>query len=215
MAIQSSLKNMALVLTGTCLVCSALLGVAYVVTKDPIAKAEKEATVKALKVVLPEFDEVSDEALTVTVDGAEYPYYVAKKGGEVVGYAIESKTGGFGGELVVMVGIDAITGYIYNTAPLKHSETPGLGAKCTDEQSAFRKQWCDPKSPLPVIDGDNAAVYAVKKEGGTIDAITASTITSKAYTKCVNQALAAFVAIVSEPVISSEVEKSMEDPCNE
>ena len=198
MAAKSTLTNMVVVLTGTCLVCAALLGGAYVITKDPIAKAEKDKTVKALSEVLPAFDTVSDEPL----EAGGCNYYVASKDGAVVGYAIESSTGGFGGELTVMVGIDAATGNIWNTAPLRHNETPGLGAKCEDAGARFRTQW----------QGLNPAEHAfeVKKD---IDAITASTITSKAYTKCVTQALDAYKAITS--VISSEVEKSMEEPSNE
>ena len=205
MAIQSSLKNMVLVLTGTCLVCSALLGGAYVMTKDPIAAAEQAKTVKALANVLPEgCDEIATEPETVEVDGVCYHYYVARKGGEVAGYAIESSTGGFGG-------IDAATGFICNTTPLRHNETPGLGAKCNDEESAFRSQW--------VGLNPQEHNFAVKQD---IDAITASTITSTAYTKCVTQALAAYAAIAAavpaeEPVIPSEVEESetMEEPSNE
>lgn len=197
MAVKSSLTNMVLVLTGTCLVCAGLLGGAYVLTKDPIAEAEKVATARTLAAVLPvECDAIDTDASTVEVEGVTYNYYIGRKGEEVLGYAIESKTGGFGGELVVMVGIDARTGVIYNTAPLKHSETPGLGAKCTEEASAFRAQWT---AGLPALNEGTPAVYAVTKEGGTIDAITASTITSKAYTKCVNQALAAYAIIMEDP----------------
>ena len=214
MAAKSTLTNMVLVLTGVCLVCAALLGGAYVITKDPIAQADKDKTVKALSEVLPEFDTISEEPL----QAGDCNYYVAEKDGAVVGYAIESKTGGFGGELVVMVGIDAKTGHIYNTAPLKHNETPGLGAKCDDATGKFRKQWQD-------LD-PSAHAFEVKKD---IDAITASTITSKAYTKAVTQALAAYAVISSEEptvisseeptVISSEaegeVEKSMEGQSHE
>ena len=184
MAVKSSLTNMVLVLTGVCLVCAALLGGAYVITKDPIAKAEKEKTVETLSEVLPAFDTISDEPL----EAGGCNYYVAEKDGEIVGYAIESKTGGFGGELTVMVGIDAKTGFIWNTAPLKHGETPGLGAKCEDGKGRFRTQW----------QGLNPAEHAfeVKKD---IDAITASTITSKAYTKCVTQALEVYNMIKEEP----------------
>lgn len=188
MAVKSSLTNMVLVLTGTCLVCAALLGGAYVITKDPIDKAEKDKTVKTLAEVLPEFDSISEEPLTVEAEGLTFSYYAAKKGAETVGYAIESKTGGFGGELTVMVGIDARTGHVWNTAPLKHSETPGLGAKCDDASGKFRTQWQD-------LD-PSAHAFEVKKD---IDAITASTITSKAYTKAVTLALAAYNMIKEEP----------------
>lgn len=181
MAIKSNFTNMVLVLTLTCLVCSALLGGAYALTKEPIEKADLEKTRAAISEVLPEGGTIETEAREVSVSGTPYKYYVSKDGDEVVAYAIESKTGGFGGELTVMVGIDARTGNVWNTAPLSHSETPGLGAKCDDKDSKFRTQWqnLDP----------SAHAFEVKKD---IDAITASTITSKAYTKCVTQALEAY-----------------------
>ena len=87
MAVQSNLKNMALVLTLTCLFCSAILGGAYALTKDPIDKAAEAKTAKAIGAVLPEFDATSYE--TVSVDGKDFNYYLAKKGSETVGYAVE------------------------------------------------------------------------------------------------------------------------------
>ena len=69
-------------------------------------------------------------------------------------------------------------GTIYNTSVLAHTETPGLGAKCTEENSHFREQW-----------RGFAGNLAVTKDGGDVDAITASTITSRAYTRAVAQAV--------------------------
>ena len=69
-------------------------------------------------------------------------------------------------------------GTVFNTSVLSHSETPGLGAKCSEEKSAFREQW-----------KGFAGALSVKKDGGDVDAITASTITSRAYTNAVAQAV--------------------------
>ena len=210
MAVKSNLLNMSLVLTLTCLVCSAVLGGAYVLTKDPIAAAAEAKTNKAIAAVLPAFDKA--EKAEATLEGVETPYvyYKAVKGDELVGYAIESSVSGFGGELRVLVGIKA-DGLIYNTDVLVNNETPGLGAKCAESESLFRTQWqgFDPKSKI----------LAVKKEGGDIDAITASTITSKAYTLAVENAVKVFdtlngqsadAASGASPVVSDEAKESNE-----
>ncbi len=183
MAVKSNLTNMVLVLGITCLVCSALLGGAYALTKEPIDKAVVEKTNRAISQVLPAFSETAYKE--VSSDGKTYHYYEATNGSSVVGYAIESTTVGFGGNLTLMVGVTP-DGVVYNTSVLSQSETPGLGAKCnTDEK--FMAQWkgFDPSSKI----------LSVKKDGGDVDAITASTITSRAYTEAVKNALEAFKSL--------------------
>ena len=185
MAAESSLKNMTLTLTVICLVCSSLLAGAYALTKGPIEKAAASKLEKSLSAVLPEFDTV--EAGTVDVDGTEYNYYSAIKDGAVAGYAVESGTIGFGGPLSILVGLCS-DGTVYNTSVLSHSETPGLGAKCTSDRK-FIDQW---KGLDPSV-----RILSVKKDGGDIDAITASTITSRAYTRAVEGAVAAYRTITA------------------
>ena len=183
MAVKSNLTNMVLVLGTTCLVCSALLGGAYALTKDPIDKAAAEKTNRAIAQVLPAFSETAYKS--VSVGDKTYNYYEATEGASVVGYAIESTTVGFGGNLTLMVGVTP-DGVVCNTSVLSQSETPGLGAKCnTDEK--FMAQWkgFDPSSKS----------LSVRKDGGDVDAITASTITSRAYTEAVKNALEAFKTI--------------------
>ncbi len=181
MAVKSNLTNMVLVLGLTCLLCSAVLGGAYVLTKEPIAAAAADKTNRAIAQVLPAFESAS-ERLSVEADGKDFPYYEAKSGDQLVGYAIESTVVGFGGNLTLMVGVtpDRV---VCNTSVLSHSETPGLGAKCTTDPK-FVSQWqgFDP----------SAKKLSVKKDGGDVDAITASTITSRAYALAVENALAAF-----------------------
>ena len=185
MAVKSNLKNMALCLTAVCLVCSALLAGAYALTKSPIEAAAKAKTEKSLSAVLNglAFDETSYES--VDLDGTTVPYYKAVKDGETVGYAVESSVIGFGGPLTLMVGVTP-DGVVYNTSVLSHSETPGLGAKCTSDKK-FMDQWqgLDPAQKI----------LSVKKDGGDIDAITASTITSRAYTRAVRNAIDAVAAV--------------------
>ena len=214
MAVKSNLLNMSLVLTLTCLVCSGILGGAYVITKDPIQAAKDAKTNKAVSAVLPVFEkaEKGEIALPDEDAGTETPYvyYKAVNGEELVGYAIESSVSGFGGELKVLVGFTP-DGKIFDTDVLVNNETPGLGAKCAEKESLFRRQWkgFDPKVKM----------LSVKKEGGDIDAITASTITSKAYTQAVYNAVQVFDALNGEaadaatgasrpPVIPSEAKES-------
>ena len=183
MAAVSNLKNMVTVLGLTCLLCSAVLGGAYALTKNPIDAAAKAKTDKAVGAVLPEFEGTSLE--TVEFDGKTYNYYKAVKGGETVGYAVESSVVGFGGPLSLMVGVTP-DGVVYNTSVLSHSETPGLGAKCNTD-AKFMAQWAgfDPSEKI----------LSVKKDGGDVDAITASTITSRAYTEAVKNAVNAVKAL--------------------
>ena len=186
MAVKSNLLNMALVLTLTCLVCSGILGGAYVLTKDPIEAAKAEKINRANAAVLPAF-ETSERGETVLKDEAgtetPYVYYKAVNGDDLVGYAIESSVSGFGGNLKVLVGITA-DGLVYDTDVLENNETPGLGAKCAESESLFRTQWrkLDPREKI----------LTLKKDGGDIDAITASTITSRAYTQAVFNAVQVF-----------------------
>lgn len=192
MAVKSSFSNMILALVCICLVCSALLGLVNHVTAEPIAAANLAKTNSAIKAVTPEFDNVpSEEVMTVEVDGKEYKVYPAKYQGKIIGYAVEVMPTGFGGVIDMLVGFDAETGIIYNTSVISHSETPGLGAKISDTGAgSFRAQF----------DGMNPAAtkFMVKKDGGDIDAITASTITSRAFTSGVAQAYKVYLTIKGE-----------------
>ena len=177
MAAASTLKNMALCLTAVCLVCSAVVGVAYAFTAAPIAEAARAKTTASIARVLPEFTSEPEQG-SVQVNGMDYSYYKV----DGAGYAIVSPVSGFGGILTLMVGI-ASDGTVHNTAVLSHSETPGLGAKCTtDEHFMSQFRGFDP----------SAKTLAVKKDGGDLDAITASTITSRAYALAVSNAVNVF-----------------------
>lgn len=175
MAAQSNLKNMALCLTGVCLVCGALLGGVNAVTAGIIEETAQKNLVASIAAVLPEGGELS-ESISSDAPGIG-EYFVLSRDGAPVAYAVKTTTVGFGGDLTLMVGVLA-DGTVHNTSVLSHSETPGLGAKCTDEESVFRTQFRGYKG-----------VFAVKKDGGDLDAITASTITSRAFTKAVKQAV--------------------------
>ena len=199
MAAKSNLTNMVLVLGATCLFCSAILGGAYALTKEPIEAAAAEKTNRAIAQVLPAF-ETAGERQFVEALGKDFPYYEAKNGEDLAGYAIESTVVGFGGNLTLMVGItpDRV---VYNTSVLAHSGTPGLGAKCTSDPK-FVSQWqgFDP----------SVKKLIVKKDGGDVDAITASTITSRAYAQAVENALVAF-DMLQAPDATSGATKPVEE----
>lgn len=182
---------MVLVLALVCLGASAAVVGVYTITKEPIEAATAEKTNKAIKEVVPEFDnEPSKEAMEIEGNMV----YVAKKDGEIVGYAIRSTTKkGFGGPFTIMVGMTP-DAKVYNTSVISHSETPGLGAKITESASHFIQQW----KGLNFTDG--SVTLAVRKDGGDIDAITASTISSRAFCDAVQIAVDTFGKIpVAQP----------------
>ena len=193
MAAKSTLRNMVLCLTAVCLVCAALLGCVYAVTYEPIKAANENILKASIGQVLPEGSEIS-ELQTLETDNGTFEYYTASQDGKVTAYAVKSATVGFGGPLSLMVGVLS-DGSVYNTAVLACNETPGLGAKCQDAKSQFRKQF-------EGLAADKT--LKVTKDGGDIDAITASTITSRAYTKAVKQAVDAVAAIQTNVSVNSE-----------
>ena len=128
----------------------------------------------------------------------DFIIYPAKNGEQWVGSAVEATSMGFGGELKVLVGFDA-EGKIYNYSLLAHAETPGLGSKADKwfgaydpakgEQAVSHEQ--SAKSILGMNPGD-APLAVTKDMNGQVDAITASTITSRAFLNAVNAAYQAY-----------------------
>lgn len=183
--LESSLKNMALALTGFSVVAGGLLGWVNDVTAEPIDQANAKTLSDAIAVVVPGFDNNPAEAPdTVELNGAFYRIYKATKSGEFIGAAVESSSNGFGGTLTVLVGFDT-EGNIIDYSLLSHAETPGLGSKAADWFKKGAKGDITGKNP-------GKSLLKVSKENGDIDAITASTITSKAFLNAVNNAYAAY-----------------------
>ena len=184
--LESSLKNMILSLTGFSIVAGGLLGWVNAATAEPIAQANAKALSDAIAVVIPGFDNnPAEEAETVEVEGTTYKIYPATQGGKPIGAAVEASANGFGGTLTVLVGFDT-EGNIIDYSLLSHAETPGLGSKASD--------WFK-KGAKGDITGKNPGTQSltVSKDGGEIDAITASTITSRAFLQAVNNAWSAYM----------------------
>ena len=190
MAVQSSFKNMTICLFAICVVCSSLLAGVYALTKEPIDAAAKAKNEAAIMEVLPTSAVTIEEERTVDFEGATYAYNLAyDEQGNTVGCAINVAPVGFGGPIVIKVGFDA-EGVIWNTKVLSQAETPGLGAKCVEASFADQFRGFDPAE----------RTLGVKKDGGDIDAITASTITSRAYTSGVALAAQVRAAIAGTPM---------------
>lgn len=193
MAAKSTLRNMTVCLTAVCLICAAILGVVYAVTFDPIEQANQKALQASLSKVLPEGSDIQTTPSTVEMNGAQYDCFECTKDGQTVGYAVKSTTIGFGGPLSIMVGVLS-DGTVYNTSVLSHSETPGLGAKCTDDEK-FLANW---SLESRKANGKKLDVIKVRKDGGDVDAITASTITSRAYSLAVSNAVEIVKSLAKE-----------------
>lgn len=180
---KSTLFNMVAVLFTITLIASAGVGAVNMITEAPIAAAKVQATTKAVTNVLPKFtnSEISEQ----DIDGMSIKVYTAKSDAGIVGYAVESMTkSGFGGAIRIMVGF-LPDGKIYNVNVLEQAETPGLGTKMCDEGNALI-------SSIKDKDADELE-FKVKKEGGELDALTAATISSKAYYDAVARAHQAFL----------------------
>ena len=168
-------------------VSGGVLGLVYGMTKDAIAKVDQKKNEAAIQAVLPLEGEITYKADTLkyNYEGVDmtFPCNLAyDANGNFKGAAVKTNEGGFGGKIDMMVGFLA-DGTIKGTSVLSHAETPGLGANMTGK---FKDQFVD-KNPANFK-------LIVKKDGGDVDAITAATITSRAFSKAVDKAYKAFEA---------------------
>ena len=179
---------MFLSLTIICVVAGAILAGVNMMTMEPIAASKAATLEKAIQDVTPAVDKKPTEEayMAVTGDGDSLKIYPAKKDGKFVGAAVESNTmKGFSGEIKVIVGFD-VEGKLLNYAVLQHAETPGLGAKM--------QEWFRMEGKNQNVLGRSLANGELKvtKDGGDVDAITAATISSRAFLNAVNRAYSAF-----------------------
>lgn len=117
------------------------------------------------------------EKLTYTAGEQEFPVFHRLEGGEVTGLAIEAVGhGGYGGDIIFMVGLDPRNDKVIGVEIVSHSETPGVGAKV--ELESFRAQWKG-----LTLDHQVDLI----SNGGQLDAITGATYSSKAMVEGTNQ----------------------------
>ena len=180
---KDTLLNMFIAMFVICVVSGGVLGVVYNATKDPIAAAETAKKTEAIKNVLPEFNELKETMVKSALEYVEIPFYLAyDANNNFIGAAVETFTSkGFSGNISLMVGILA-DGTVNNISVLQHAETPGLGSKMSEP--SFKDQFNNKNA--------SSFNFNVKKDGGDVDAITAATISSRAFCDAVNRALSTF-----------------------
>jgi electron transport complex protein RnfG len=186
--IKSTLPNIVLSLGIICLIAGAALAIADKYTEIPIAASKAAELQNAIKNVTPEFDNnPAEERYKIAVTGTDsLTVFPAKKADETVGFAVESfSKNGFNGLIRVLVGFDA-EGKLYNYSVLEHNETPGLGTKM--------EEWFRQDRNRQNIIGRNLSkgMLRVTKDGGDVDAITAATISARAFLEAVNLAHSVF-----------------------
>mgnify|MGYP003301577426 CR=1 FL=1 len=200
--LESSFKNMVLSLVTICLVAGGVLAGVYSLTKATISAQKEQKLQAAILQVLPEGCTISDaeifEGMTV------YKGYI---NGQWVGTAVQTEEIGFGGTIKIMVGFDADSKVI-NYQVLEHQETPGLG----DKMGTWFKT---DKGNQNIIGKKADGAFQVSKDvKGGIDAITAATISSRAFLKAINKAYTAFtngeVQAISGATEQTNNEKEME-----
>lgn len=181
--LKSTWYNMAGILTGIALVAGAALASVNELTKDTIQQLKEKSEQDAIAQVLGGGDVKVLQTDTVSYNDCNYIVMNAGEKGVAV-KAADPLNASFGGGLTIMVGIDP-NGVVLGYSILETHETPGLGAKANE--------WFQKDQKGDII-GRNLCEkeLIVSKDGGDVDAITASTITSRAFLRAVNAANQAY-----------------------
>lgn len=175
---RSSLRNMMLSLGILSAMSAMLLAFFYNITAEPRQKAAVEAAEAAVRTVLPPFD---NDPLSNPIVHGDCIIYPAVMGDSLVGVAVKSVShDGFSGDIVAVTGFN-MRGEVINYVILSHAETPGLGAKAPE-------WFTDPERGVI----GSRSELRLRSDGGHVDAITAATITSRAFVDAVNNARSAF-----------------------
>jgi electron transport complex protein RnfG len=194
--VKSNFKNIFLCLFVISTLLSGILGIVNYITQDPIEKTKADKKESAIKQVIPPFDKLKEAKIAIETVQENNIFkkqqaadslimYDAYNNGEWIGTAVETFTDkGFSGRIKLMVGF-LPNGNIHRIEVLGHTETPGLGDKMEVGKSTFPEQFL----------GKNPADYRliVTKDGGDVDAITAATISSRAYCDAVQTAYNSFM----------------------
>ena len=174
-------KN-ALILFAITIIAGVLLGLTYEVTKEPIKVQQARIKNEALQAVVVEATSFNPMAIEEGVYPGVEGIYEAVNGTDLIGYAFEmTATEGYGGNISLMVGI-ATDDTVLGIDIVKHSETPGLGAKAdeADFKAEFAGEAADDLAVVKFTPSDNA---------GDVSSISGATITSKSVTAAVNVAI--------------------------
>jgi electron transport complex protein RnfG len=169
----------------------------YTLTKEPIEASKKAKQENAIKIVLPPFEKIAPvETFTIAELGDFKVFRAYDNNDQFVGAAVESfSKNGFSGEISIMVGFD-IDGNIVDYSVLNQKETPGLGTKMVDWFKTEKgNQSIKSKNPVKTN-------FTVSKDGGEIDAITAATISSRAFLEAVRSAYRIYAESIQQMVVT-------------
>lgn len=199
--LESSLTNMVLVLTVISVVAGGTLAYVNEVTQEPIAEINAKNLQDGIKKVIIGSTE-GELKVEEPVEADGYTIYVTDKG-----TAVKAVANGFGGPIEVLVGFNE-AGNILGYTILSTVETPGLGVKADT--------WFQKGGKGDII-GRNPGEkeLSVTKDGGEIDAITASTITSRAFLGAVNAAYHAFKGNWEDATSGASVQAGQEETPSE
>jgi electron transport complex protein RnfG len=168
----SSILKIALNLTATCLISGVIIAGTYFFTAPVAAQKAVEIKQKTMQVLVPQADSFKE------IEGKQ-AWYAAEKGGKIIAYVVPSETKGYGGTIQLLVAVDD-NGKVIAYSTIKANETPGLGDKAT--KSPFMDQFAGKSSANLVVTKDPS-------DKNDIQAMTGATISSRAFTKAVKQAV--------------------------
>lgn len=167
-----------------------LLGATFTNTEEPIRQTRERNKKEGLQKVMP-FMTTGYVESTFTYNGKEIPIFTVTEKGNFLGAALKVTTDkGYSGDISFLLGLDSsehITGFLI----LEQRETPGLGAKA--EGQKWWGQFIGKFKP--------DFIFKVDKDGGNVDSITASTITSRAISNAIDEAMDAYHDYVEKSII--------------
>ena len=196
--LESTFINMVTVLSGIAVFAAITLASVYTLTKEPIGNLERNKRQEAIRNVLPPYDHFDSIPIEMN-NGVETTkvYKAYDKNNVFVGAAVESSSNnGYKGHIDIIVGFNK-KGIIVNYEVLEQNETPGLGSKMVD--------WFKTKKAKQSIIGKDAGLahLNITFDGGEVDAITAATISSRAFLFAVRNAYFEFISNVDDPLNDS------------
>lgn len=186
---MKELLKLSSILALICCAAALALGSVHELTREPIARQQRLKIQRAVAAVLPGVKTGSGtEGSAVRLCEDENPascreVFLLSKGADIRGIALEAEETGYSGPITAMVGIMP-DGAVSGVRVISHSETPGLGARITQEQ--FLAQFA--------ASGADAGNLELKKNGGTIDQVTGATISSEALLRAVREQIRFFNA---------------------
>lgn len=187
--LESTFLNMVLSLVLIALVAAAGLAGIYSLTNEKIDDQQNQKRQAAIReVVLPNAEatveiQITSDTIREEENGKQWVIHNIHQDGQFIGAAVETSGTGFGGEQKLMIGFNP-EGEIINYTVLEHQETPGLGDKISN--------WFKTEKGNQDIRGRKGGELLVKQDGGDVDAITAATISSRAFLKAIREAYSAF-----------------------